>query len=252
MKIYKGSMLKITVLCIISSLLFTIGCERDQDFEKRSNNDFLDLSTYTESEMTPEDLEMVTTALTRLGFEMDVDTNLYKLKYESGTDVNISESLFDYVKATVARSNERMRELVTNSLESSGVHALKYGDQEGQQPGAKSDCVAHSISRQSGRPYEEVRRYLDNKYGGDGVPADKYEEANRHFMPNGKVGNTSNLGHGIQNGHGMTYQINDTTHHAVNMTFYDSNTGLIIYEDRQNNKSGVIHESKVISLFINE
>lgn len=62
----------------------------------------------------------------------------------------------------------------------SGYGYGMYGE-GGTEYNGKTDCVAQTIAFALGLPLGEVSAWIENKYGKDGVPSDKYYEVLNHF-----------------------------------------------------------------------
>ncbi|MGV8090433.1 MAG: hypothetical protein AB2L24_01025 [Mangrovibacterium sp.] len=231
MKPFRKSNLFTTFLLMLFS--FSIigfwGCEKESLFENYYS-EYLELDSYEFSNMSEKDMNTIGLALQRL--DIDKNTGMYNIKQTSGAQVNISEELFDYIKRGFAHTNKIFK---SNSLNSS-IPRLKSGDTEGDntQPSDSTYCVAHALAGMGGVSFDDAKAYIDSIYGSGGIPSNVIDSVVYHFYPNA----TDSLYGGNMNNAFIYFSTSDSTGHAVNGMFYDSESGVIMYHDYQNQNNG--------------
>ena len=131
------------------------------------NERFLELSDYSDlSNLSIENLDILSEAESRLNIHMR--DGLYVIKYKSGSDVNISEKLFDYITWNYNHYNS----IIKQEKGKGNLRRTKSWDPEGG-----NDCVVFAISHYCDVPYNTVLDSLVNK------PQLQLDAAVRIFKP---------------------------------------------------------------------
>ncbi len=231
------------VMLFFFSIIGFWGCEKESIFESQYT-EYLDLETYEMSKMSVKDMETYGQALQRLN--IDKKNGLYRIKQTSGAQVNISEDLFDYITKGFERTNEIFAPKTFNNL----IPRLKSGNPENNnsQPSDTTYCVAHALAGMGGTTFGSAKAYIDSVYGSNGVPDYAMDSVVYHFYPNARKSNSVTQG-GLLNNAMIWYPTSDTTGHAVNGTFYDSNSGYILYNDYQNNQMLPIQADSISTIY---
>ncbi len=245
MKLIRKSNLFTTtiVMLFFFSIIGFWGCEKETLFESQYE-EYLDLETYEMSKMTANDMETYGQALQRLN--IDKKNGLYRIKQTSGAQVNISEELFKYITKGFKRTNEIFAPKTFNNL----IPRLKSGSTEGDgtQPSDSTHCVAYSLAGMGGVSLNNAIAYLDSLGYSNGVPPSALDSVVYHFYPNARKSNSVTQGGSLNNAF-IWYPTSDTTGHAVNGMFYDSNSGYILYNDYQYNQMLPIQADSISTIY---
>jgi len=219
------------------------GCEKESIFESQYT-EYLDLETYEMFKMSVKDMETYVQALQRLN--IDKKNGLYRIKQTSGAQVNISEELFKYITKGFKRTNEIFAPKTVNNL----IPRLKSGSTEGDgtQPSDSTHCVAYSLAGMGGVSLNNAIAYLDSLGYSNGVPPSALDSVVYHFYPNARKSNSVTQGGSLNNAF-IWYPTSDTTGHAVNGMFYDSNSGYVLYNDYQNNQMLPIQADSISTIY---
>lgn len=245
-RIRKSNLFTTTIVMLFFfSIIGFWGCEKENLLESQYE-EYLDLDTYEMSKMSVKDMETYGQALQRLN--IDKKNGLYRIKQTTGAQVNISEDLFKYITKGFKRTNEIFAPKTFNNL----IPRLKSGNTEGDnsQPSDSTYCVAHSLAGMGGVSFNDAKAYLDSIYGSNfsGVDSTFMDSVVYHFYPNARKSNSVTQG-GFLNNALIWYPTSDTTGHAVNGMFYDSNSGYILYNDYQNNQMLPIQADSISSIY---
>lgn len=217
------------------------GCEKESLLESQYE-EYLDLETYEMSKMSVKDMETISQALQRLNISKK--NGLYEIKQTSGIQINVSEDLFEYITKSFAHTNKIVSPKSFNNL----IPRLKSGSTEGGQQDS-THCASYALAAMGGYNYNDVAAYSDSTYGAGGVPADSMASFFYYFYPNGSSVNPDSLSGGFMGNNMIYFQTSDSTGHAVNGTYYDANSGNIMYSDPQTGGSGIININDVIGVF---
>jgi len=231
------------VMLFFFSIIGFWGCEKESIFESQYT-EYLDLETYEMSKMSVKDMETYVQALQRLN--IDKKNGLYRIKQTSGAQVNISEELFKYITKGFKRTNEIFAPKTVNNL----IPRLKSGSTEGDgtQPSDSTHCVAYSLAGMGGVSLNNAIAYLDSLGYSNGVPPSALDSVVYHFYPNARKSNSVTQGGSLNNAF-IWYPTSDTTGHAVNGMFYDSNSGYVLYNDYQNNQMLPIQADSISTIY---
>ncbi|MDR0602688.1 MAG: hypothetical protein LBG80_00110 [Bacteroidales bacterium] len=232
------------VMLFFFSIIGFWGCEKESIFESQYT-EYLDLETYEMSKMSVKDMETMGQALQRLNIYKK--KGLYQIKQTSGAQVNISEDLFDYITKGFEHTNVVYNPKSFNSF----IPRLKSGNTEDSntQPRDSTHCASYALAAMGGVDYATAAAYSDSTYGAGGVPADSMVSFFRNFYPNGSSVNPDSLSGGFMGSNMIYFQTSDSTGHAVNGTYYDTNSGNIMYSDPQTGGTGIININDVIGVF---
>lgn len=220
------------------------GCEKESLFEDQYA-EYLDLETYEMSQMSVKDMQTIGQALQRLNIYKK--KGLYQIKQTSGTQVNISEDLFNYITKGFEHTNVAYNPKSFNSF----IPRLKSDNIEGIniQPQDSTHCASYALAAMGSVSYATASAYSDSIYGDGGVPADSMYSFFSNFYPNGSSVNPDSLSGGFMGSNMLYFQTSDSTGHALNGIFYDSNSGNIMYSDPQTGGSGIININDVQGIF---
>jgi len=237
-----GSLFMSLAICIIG----LTSCEQEDMFDNITS-EYLELSTYEVAEMSEQDFQKIFQAIGRMKLSIEKG-NTYDIKNKSETQINISRQLFGFIKEGFDHTN-KLNRLEVNPPRFSFLR-LKQTTAEGDQDGGgpPTDCMAHAIAHLSGVPLTQVKSWLENNYGNDGVPIDSFADACSQFVPNGTYGVG---GHGLKNGsQNNTVIVIHTANgaHAVNAQYVDKNSGYVLYKDNQASYYGSGNVQGVVSL----
>lgn len=217
-----------SMIMLLAICLGLWGCEQEDIFEN-TQAEYLELNTYETSKMSEQDFQKMFEAIKRM--DVRQKHGEYHIKQTSATQINISEELFVFIKNGFDYTNKLYKSGNSNSSKFSFLRlkmSTAEGDQSSQTP---TDCMAHSIAAMAGKPLSTVKGWLQNQYGTDGVPFNSFQAACAQFTPSGTYGeNGYTLPHGNLNNTVIVIQ-NGT--HAVNAIYYDSGSGVIVYQDNQ-------------------
>ena len=230
-------------MLLLFSLIGFMGCEKENLFVS-PYDDYLDLATYEMSRMSAKDMETVSKAIRRL--DIKNENNLFQIKQTSGAHVNISEDLFNYIKDGFEVTNRIVNHQPFNEM----TLRVKSGNPEGgTQPQDSTRCVAYALSG-LGINLNRAISYIDSLGYSNGVPADSMYAVFRNFFPNGRSVNINTMNYGTMPGNLLYFRTFDSTGHAVNGTFYDSGSRVIMYNDLQNGQTGFTTSDQVMGLFL--
>lgn len=230
------------VMLFFFSVIGFWGCEKESIFESQYT-EYLDLETFEMSKMTAKDMETISQALQRLN--VNKKNGLYEIKQTSGLQINISEDLFEYITKSFAYTNSVVSPKSFNNL----IPRLKSGSTEGE-PQDSTHCASYALAAMGGYNYNDVAAYSDSLYGTGGVPADSMDSFFYNYYPNGSSVNPDSLSGGFMGNNMLYFNTSDSTGHAVNGTYYDANSGNIMYSDPQTGGSGIININDVNGIYI--
>jgi hypothetical protein len=233
------------VMLFFFSIIGFWGCEKE-NLSKSQYAEYLDLETYNMSEMTVKDMETIGQALQRLTINKKND--LYQIKQTSGEQVNISEDLFEFISKGFEHTNKILSPKSFNNL----ISRLKDGnleDDDSQQQDS-THCAAYALAAMGDYDYDDVAAYSDYYYDEGGVPSDSMDSYFYHYYPNGSSINPDSLSGGYMGTNMLYFYTSDSTGHAVNGTYYGSNTGNILYSDLQTGGTGIININSVGGIYV--
>lgn len=142
-------------------------CQQENEPSLTYQKDFLSVKSFTNiSELSPEEQQTVFEAFKRLHFIQTSD-GLYKLKQESGKDINVSENIYKYISGIIEKTNSRITALRS--------HQTRFGvwdnDSAATSEGdfhTNNDCMIFTIEtllHEMGKENitaDEIRRDLTN------------------------------------------------------------------------------------------
>lgn len=243
MKIYKtkSMILKaIVTVVILTTLTLLQACSNQEDV--KPNLSFLSLKKeINDTKLTLSELEVIAEACKRLEiYRLD---GIYKVKHSSGSEVNISNKLFEYVINSINHTNE----IYLKTGKRFKSVRFKTSAETSEPP--KTDCLARAITRglAGSETYEDVNEYITDEYGNDGVKLEDFLKACEHFFPNGESVDPSGIEGGSMDNMIIVFTTPDGNAHAVNGTY--SNGSDIIYYDAQNSSSGYCSVNDVVAAF---
>ncbi len=227
MKLFK-SFFAIIVLMLVS------GCQQ----EPLMNEDFDNLSYIALPQgadinnLNDYEIKIVMSAFSRMKI-VEREDGLCELMTKSGAEVNVSEEIYCLYQKMIEVSNSEIISGVTYSRST-----LMIGEEGGSSAG-QTDCLARSIAAATGKSYDEINRYITQKYGNGGVPASEFYNAVSNFG----AGSAINVNSMISSGNYQKCIIVIDSTHAVNA--YGYSNGYITYWDYQNNAPGYVDPSRV-------
>lgn len=232
---------------ILSVLFFLIlislpACSNEDDL--KPNLSYLSFDKeVNETKLTVNELKLITEAFKRL--EIYREDGLYKSKYTSGSEVNISNKLFEYVIYSINNTNK----IFLKSDKRYKSVRFKTGVVEAAPQ--QTDCVARAIARGLAGSltytYEEVNGYIVATYGNNGVKLGDVNDVCSNFFPYGNSVSPSQISSGSMNNMILVIQTSDGGLHAVNGTF--SNGSDILYYDAQNERQGYCSVDAVVAAY---
>jgi hypothetical protein len=181
MKTKKFKIVSFINVFLIVILVSFIGCQKeDKDIGNELPFLSIESSDINFSNLSNDELKTVSLALKRINIV--TKHGFYKIKQKSGSEINISEKLFDYFNSIIYNSNHLIKSSKKINL---SIPRLKSGSEAPPIP--ETDCVAHSISASmihfgGSVSFETISSYLVSTYGSEGVRAENYVEAASHFL----------------------------------------------------------------------
>jgi hypothetical protein len=243
MKIFKAR--SIISELILFGLIFTIlitlpACSNEDDL--KHNLSYLSLNKeMNDTKLTVNELNIISQALKRL--EIYRADGIYKVKHYSGSEINISNELFEYVINSINHTNK----IILKSGKRFKLVRFKTSAETTEPP--KTDCLARAITQglAGSETYDDVNEYITDEYGNDGVKLEDFNEACTHFFPNGSAKNPSDIDSGSMDNMIIVYRTSDGNAHAVNGTYSNGND--ILYYDAQNSCLGYCSVNDVIAAY---
>lgn len=169
----------ITLLSII--LLFS--CSNMIDSDQSQNFDWLDVENPTEnlSELSPADYNRVMTAMERVEITFD-SQGVAILQTKSAKEINVSSDIYRYILQIIKASHTRFggiskRPTMLTRSETEEGNNSNNSSGSSTADNMASNCVAISICKATGLKQSYVENVLTNKYGTQGVPLNRFEEA---------------------------------------------------------------------------
>lgn len=215
--------------------MFIVSCENLDSQSKYLP--YLHIESFDTSKMTNKDLKTISEAIKRL----DIISTKYGvciIGQSRGKDVNISEELYKFIEENLNYTNEFVKK----------QHTTKSIPQDNENKRDSTFCVAHALAGMGGVTFNEVKNYIIDNYGYNGVPSFAIDSVVYHFYPSAKSFNCS-VGGGAMDNSFIYFQTSDSTGHAVNGFFYDKETNYILYKDLQSNRTGIIHRDSCMQIY---
>jgi len=128
------NLILISVWLVSISVITFYGCSKDSSFSNENDEylEYLELERYDNSEfISNEDEEIISQAIIRMGVHLE--NGFYVMTPSCGSDVNISEELYYFIKKRFDH---------TNIIRSLGIPRTKSFDPEPPDP----NCVPHAIA----------------------------------------------------------------------------------------------------------
>lgn len=230
------------VACTADDDIWGLDDERETSFSGKTRAvlsdtmDYLSISTYNSEEWTDSDFEIVGEAIQRIGVTFSESKNKYVFEYNDGSDINMSDSLYDVVVGMFEHTNS----IMNAKQKKISRKKVKTGDISSQLP----DCVPAAISNmgKNAPSYDAAIAKCNELFPtwktDGGVPTDKIESfievyaavtarTNMNFCKTDSTLN--NLVMVFQPG---------TNGHAVNAYKYYSTPGVIMYHDASSSSRG--------------
>lgn len=234
MKIYKINF-KFSATLLITLMVvsfFFVGCQNESNLNKDIDAlPYLSLSNDKNSlNLSDADKQAFIKAYQRM--EITQEDGLYKTKWTSGSQINISKDLFNMFKNGIIRSNQLNDKL---------KHKLVRFKTEGENGGASNDCVQQAIwsvmsTFGCSSSYTDVNDWVINTYGNNGVAPQFFGDACDHFLDGYK--STIYNGYGEPpSGQKIIVVLNNGTpeEHAGVLKMYTN--GLVWYTDKNGDQT---------------
>lgn len=175
---------KIKKVSVVSVFLMTIfvfftGCQKE--FENTENRlTFLSIESDIDfPNLSKDELKTISLALNRI--DIVKKNGFYKIEQKSGSEINISEKLFNYFNTVIDNSNQLIKSKKINL----SIPRLK-SDGEGD-PITGTDCVAYSVSASvthfgGSASFASISSWINSTYGSNGVPVEQYCTAASQYL----------------------------------------------------------------------
>lgn len=161
----KKTLVVITALMSIMTVASILSCDSDDfwgfdsdegNYSEYSNQAFLDLSDYSNlSNLSEHDKLILQEAEERMNVQCI--NGLFGIKYNNGSEINISDRLFNYI----ANNYNHLNSLLKNNNK---VRRIKRNSPESVNPYEGQDCVPIAISHYCGVSYEDAIKGLAGKH----------------------------------------------------------------------------------------
>lgn len=152
-------------LSFITTILFAIcilGCQEDSSITEKDTYPYLSLpDDISMGNLSDMDFQILAQALQRISF-IKTDEGFYELKTKSGSEINVSENIYQLFYEMTCQTNLTLKSNISYSrtmLLSSGENNSTTG----------TDCFARSVAYATGKSYSYVSTVFA-MYGSDGIP----------------------------------------------------------------------------------
>lgn len=180
---YKFKVSTLTVVLAVLLGAFSHSCQEESNEEEASADlpylSFSEDSGTSISNLSENDLNSLISGFQRIDLKME--GGLYCMETKSAAQINISEKLFSYFESMVEMNNRRIIE------EGSDFSLAPRTRDGGESSGSSNDCVAQTIVNIAGKmnssmDFSQVKRWIVDKYGTNGVPSSKMSEVINHYF----------------------------------------------------------------------
>jgi len=181
---FKYSAVLLVTLMIIS--LTFVCCTKDSDLSNDvtvNQLPYLTISSTNSNKWTKSDMQAYGEAFKRL--KINKTNGVYETQFVSGSQVNISEVLFNQIKELIYKSSK-----ISNIYSNSSTPRLKT---PGENSGSTTDCVQQAIwlcmsSYGSSSSYDSVNSWATSEYGNNGINGTQnFTDACDHFLNGQRV-----------------------------------------------------------------
>lgn len=174
-----------TIIVVFIAILggFLYSCQEESSEDTASANlPYLSFNNYPGtaiSDLSENDLNALISAFKRI--DLKKENGLYRIDTKSATQINISDNLFLYFEDLIEKNNNRI-------LKEGSNFALAPRTRNGGENGNSSnDCVSVAIvkiakSMHYSMSLSEVKKWVESKYGTNGVPSSKISEVLNHYF----------------------------------------------------------------------
>lgn len=218
---------------MIGLFLMPTSCERESIYEKEAQPY---LSLEGGNDLSSKDRNVLAQAFLRANIRLEKGE--YQFSAQSGTELNISEELFEKLQEVVRNSNERRLSKVVKSF----IPRLKSNTENpgGSSDTTSTDCVAHVVSTVLGNfgvamSHLDINSWIVDEYGPGGVPANNFYDVLDQFL-GGSSASLPNSYFYTGSGPQLIVVIstgNPNEGHAVTVTAVDGNNNNILVHDPQ-------------------
>lgn len=171
----------IVTLCV--TCFSIVGCQQDETETSMEQLPYLSLNSKTDfSHLSMEEWKTVQNAARRI--DVVVKDGLFSIKQTSGSQVNMSEDLFEYFQDGIKNTNKEIRKQVKLSRKRS-----RYGGELEDEP-KNYDCVAQSILavyERMGVAIGDKLDWIEEQYGTEGVPFGEISIVMEHYFEGKEV-----------------------------------------------------------------
>jgi hypothetical protein len=225
---------------MIVTSCFVIGCQKEDSLEINNNIDgYLSLPDgFDLLNLSDDESQILQTAFSRMSIFSE--TEIFKTKFTSGSQINMSEDLFDFFNNMINKSNKSQEISLSSPRLKSGTEST-----------TNNDCVAYSIYNalnyfSSSVSLNSIKTYLQEQYGTNGVLMGSVTSAITHYLKGSTTTITSN--YMPPSGTKVIIVIPGNPLHAVNL--FGCTNGTAVYTDSSSgSSSGMIEVSKISYAF---
>ncbi|MDR1341612.1 MAG: hypothetical protein LBK58_16415 [Prevotellaceae bacterium] len=239
------------IIAIFFVSCFVIGCQTEEDISTVDSNEIIDgyLSLpegFNLLDLSDRESHIFMTAFSRMSIASE--NGIFKTKFTSGNQVNISEELFNFFRETIINSNK--------SKDIEEIELLSPRLKLPTESTSNNDCVAYSIYNAihaygSSTTLASVKSYIQNTYGTNGVLLSSITGAIQHYLTGSPIAlsDTAYYSYLPSSANKIIIVIPGSPYHAVNL--YACSNGLAVYTDSSSGTTGVsmIERSKVVYAF---
>ncbi|HOT14820.1 MAG TPA: hypothetical protein PK252_08675 [Bacteroidales bacterium] len=236
-KLFKSNLCSTFVLMLLAFIFIGLwSCEKE-DSPNNNYSEYLQLDSYELSSMTEKDMKIMGKALERLNIEYT--NGVYFVKQKSGSEVNISDELFTFIKNSFDYSNKLFK---PNSVIYKKVRVKSGSPEGGKTEKDTTNCVAIAIAKMANLSSDSVIAICKRLFGNDGVPSDSIDYVVKYICPTAQK--STKYTPGFTNYDFIWFKTGPDSGHAVNATRNFEN-GYIFFYDGQNKQNGIISSDRV-------
>ena len=233
MKVKKISIFIFSII-IFAVSVFIVGCQQDENELNNFNSDLEYLSINSDyTNLSQNDLKIVREAFQR--FDISVEGGLFYIKQTSGSQVNVSESLFSIFKSAIDNTNIQIK---NSSIKISRSKLRWSGEFSEDNNEMGTDCLAYTVSAALERcgvsmSVAEVWSWMVGNYGSDGIPIEEYSNVMDHFFQGSfvPIPPAYDFAHSAARGTVMIKRSGDQGHAVILIAVDGPN---VVYQDFQN------------------